>query len=330
MARADYACGLVKRAIAMVFAAGMLAACSTGGVSARRSPSPTARSGAITATATANASLAPPVSSPPPAPPALPAPSPSPSATAPDPFALARSLRYPTAEALAAALANAETTIRSGTASGAQLAGRGQAEGAAYHQLAEQPEWRATVLALLPERLRPIAQANLAASDELKVLNQPRDTLPAWRILAPAPEADLKADYLEAQSLSGIPWQYLAAINLVESRMGRIRGLSSGGAEGPMQFIAATWAYYGHGGDVNNPHDAILGAGRFLADHGGPADMAKALYGYNPSSHYVQAITIYAQQIQADPHALDGYYNWQVYYGTLTRGDALLPVGYGS
>lgn len=315
--------------LALGFAAGLLPACHAATVSARRTPArrtPSPTVGAGTATAPSMApSTAP---SPPPLPsPSVEAPSPSPDT---DPFALARSLRYPTPEALATALANAETTIRSGGASGAQLVTLGEAEDAAYHQLAEQPDWRSTVLAQLPQRLQPIAQANLNASDQLDALNEPRDTLPAWRILAPAPEADLKADYLEAQTASGIPWQYLAAINLVESRMGRIRGLSSGGAEGPMQFIPATWAYYGKGGDVNNPHDAILGAGRFLADHGGPADMARALYAYNPSSHYVQAITIYAQQIEADPHALDGYYNWQVYFGTLTRGDALLTVGYGS
>lgn len=315
------------RVLALGFAAGLLPACHTAAVSARRTPSPTMGAGA---TATAPSTASSPAPSPAPSPSrSVEAPPPSPSPNS-DPFALARSLRYPTPEALATALANAETTIRSGGASAAQLVNLGEAEDAAYHQLDEQPDWRSTVLAQLPERLRPIAQANLDASDQLNALNQPRDTLPAWRILAPAPEADLKADYLAAQTASGIPWQYLAAINLVESRMGRIRGLSSGGAEGPMQFIPATWAYYGKGGDVNNPHDAILGAGRFLADHGGPADMARALYAYNPSSHYVQAITIYAQQIEADPRALDGYYNWQVYYGTLTRGDALLTVGYGS
>ena len=101
------------------------------------------------------------------------------------------------------------------------------------------------------------------------------------------------------------------------------------GTDEPMQFIPQTWAYYGRG-DINNPRDAILAAGRFLADHGGGGDMARALFAYNPSPHYVRAITLYAQQMQADPHALDGYYNWQVYFGTLTCGDALLVVGYGS
>ena len=317
----------MKRALAIALAAGLLAACHGGAASIGPRATTPAASG--TATAATSPTGGPSLSATPSPAAQTPTSATATPAGASDPFTLALRLRYPTPDALAAALANAETAIRSGGATPAALADLGRAQDAAYHQLAEQPEWRAGMLAQLPERLRPIAQANLDAGDELKALDHPRDTLPAWRILAPLPESELKADYLEAQRLSGIPWQYLAAINLVESRMGRIRGLSAGGAEGPMQFIPATWAYYGRG-DVNNPHDAILAAGHFLADHGGPADMARALYGYNPSPHYVRAITIYAQQIQAEPRALDGYYNWQVYFGTLTRGDALLTVGFGA
>ena len=318
----------MRRGPTFALAALSLAACHAGVVSGAPRGSPTL-------TITATVATTPPQVTATAAPAATPTATSQPSASAPpsappsDPFALARSLRYPRPDALAAALANAESAIRSGSASPAALFDLGRSQDAAYHQLVAQPEWQATVLAQLPEPLRPIARANIDAGQELQTLNHPRDTLPAWRILAPLPEGELRADYQEAERLSGIPWQYLAAINLVESRMGRIRGLSAGGAEGPMQFIPPTWAYYGRG-DVNNPHDAILAAGRFLADHSGPGDMAKALYGYNPSPHYVRAITIYAQQIEANPHALDGYYNWQVYFGTLTRGDALLPVGWGS
>ncbi len=318
----------MKAALAFAIAAGSLAACQAGTVAGGRTPS-------AATTPTGTVSTAAPVAVPAATPATPPAPAQTPAGTSPaataasDPFALARSRRYPSPDSLAAALANAETTIRSGTASPAALVDLGSSQDAAYHQLVAQPEWQATVLAQLPPPLRTIAQANIAAGEELKALDHPRDTLPTWRIVAPLPEAELRADYQEAQRLSGIPWQYLAAINLVESRMGRIRGLSAGGAEGPMQFIPQTWAYYGRG-DINNPPDAILAAGRFLADHGGPGDMDRALFAYNPSLHYVRGVTLYAHRIQADPRALDGYYNWQVYFGTLTRGDALLVVGYGS
>src|SRR6266542_1433839 len=40
-------------------------------------------------------------------------------------------------------------------------------------------------------------------------------------------------------------------------------------------------------------------------------------------------VTAYAEVMRAEPNAYRGYYNWQVYYLT-TKGDILLPVGYGS
>jgi membrane-bound lytic murein transglycosylase B len=129
-----------------------------------------------------------------------------------------------------------------------------------------------------------------------------------------------------------VPWQYLAAIHLVETRMGRIRGTSSAGARGPMQFLPATWRRYGGGGDIHATGDAVLAAARLLRAHGAPADMARALYAYNPSRRYVRAVTAYAEQMRADPRAFLGYYQWQVYYGDtlLPEGYPLLPSGAGS
>ena len=37
-------------------------------------------------------------------------------------------------------------------------------------------------------------------------------------------------------------------INLVETRFNRLRNNSSAGAQGPMQFMPATWRAYGLGG----------------------------------------------------------------------------------
>jgi membrane-bound lytic murein transglycosylase B len=110
--------------------------------------------------------------------------------------------------------------------------------------------------------------------------------------------------------------------------MGRIRGTSEAGAKGPMQFLQATWDAYGEG-DINDPHDAIMAAARYLQRNGAPGDMAKALWNYNHSDRYVRAVTLYAQQMEADPRAYLTYHAWQVYY-IMTRGDVLLEEGYGS
>ena len=50
-----------------------------------------------------------------------------------------------------------------------------------------------------------------------------------------------------------------------------------------MQFMPATWRSYGRGGDIQDPRDAILAAGRFLAAAGAARSEAGALYRYNPS-----------------------------------------------
>jgi len=110
--------------------------------------------------------------------------------------------------------------------------------------------------------------------------------------------------------------------------MGRIRGTSTAGAQGPMQFLPSTWARWGGGGDINDPHDAIMAAGRYLAASGAPGDLHRALYAYNHSEHYVKAVTIYATQIEANPRAYLAYHAWQVYYIT-PRGDLWLEEGYG-
>jgi membrane-bound lytic murein transglycosylase B len=136
----------------------------------------------------------------------------------------------------------------------------------------------------------------------------------------------LRAYYGEAEAASGIRWAYLAAIHLVETRLGRIQGTSGAGAQGPMQFIPATWARYGQG-DINDNHDAILAAARFLQANGGPGDMNRALFRYNNSSQYVAAVESYAQLMLTDERAFLGYHGWQVYSVT-TKGMYLLPEGY--
>lgn len=152
-------------------------------------------------------------------------------------------------------------------------------------------------------------------------------TMPAWQIVPPAPAEELLAAYQEAEATFGISWRYLAAINMVETGLGRIRGTSTAGAQGPMQFMPATWAAYGAGGDINDTRDAIMGAARYLAANNGAVDIDNALYRYNHSDHYVRGVRLYADLMDAHPRAFLGYYHWGVWYVT-ELGDVYLPVGY--
>jgi membrane-bound lytic murein transglycosylase B len=234
---------------------------------------------------------------------------------------------------LAAQLTEAERSIRDPSIAGSALARAGHTQQVAYGRLAVREQWHAEVVALVPSGIRPVVEANTRAVTELARQTSadvaahggPSTELPDWRIVTPPPPAELLAEYRSAEAVTGTPWQYLAAIHFVETRMGRIRGNSVAGAQGPMQFIPTTWDIYGEGGDINNTHDAIQAAARMLRANGAPSNMSSALYSYNPSNRYVRAVTIYAEQIAADERAYLGYYHWQVYFGS-----RLLPEGFGA
>ena len=224
-------------------------------------------------------------------------------------------------------LVTAERAVRDRTITGEQLAYMGHLQQLVYRKLIERPELRDPVFAMIPPDVRAAADLNLAACADLWLFGTVYTTiLPAWHIVPPAPLDDLLRYYHEAEAEFGVPWSYLAAINLVETRMGRIRGDSYAGAQGPMQFMPATWDAYGRG-DINDPHDAILAAGRYLSAAGAPARMERAIWAYNHDDEYVDAVQKYAAVMQADPSAFRGYYAWQVYFIT-ANGVILLPVGY--
>ena len=234
--------------------------------------------------------------------------------------------RYPSPAALARALVAADRVLHDRAAPVAAVARAGQAQQRAYRQLALTPGWRAEVYAALPAGPRADARDCVLAAAELRAATRPQPKLPAWRIVPAAPAADLLGYYRESGRRHGIHWTYLAAINLVETRMGRLRGTSSAGARGPMQFLPSTWAEVGRG-DIDDPRDAIDAAARYLVRRGGRADIARGVRGYNPTEHYVRAVLAYARVIQRDATAYRGFYHWQVYY-RLAGGDVVLLEGY--
>ena len=231
-----------------------------------------------------------------------------------------------TAKKVAASLARVERALRAPATPPAELPRIGWEQQNAYRALRAHPGWVPDVLARLPGDVHPIVTANERARRELAALGEPQPNLPDWQILAPPPIEVLRRYYAEAEAASGIPWAYFAAIHLVETNLGRIRGASTAGAQGPMQFIPATWERYGQG-DINDNRDAILGAARLLQANGAPDDMNRALYRYNNSVRYVDAVQAHAELMLSDERAFLGYYHWQVYYST-TNGTFLLPEGY--
>jgi Transglycosylase SLT domain len=211
----------------------------------------------------------------------------------------------------------------------AALGAAAHREQAAYRAIGRHPDWDATIRPRIPPEFLDVYNRNVDARRQLQAMAQPKDTLPAWRIEPPIPADQLMGYYHAAEGESGVAWNYLAAINLVETRFGSIVGVSTAGAEGPMQFLPSTFASYGNGGDVNSPRDSIMAAGRYLAANGFASDRDRAVYGYNHSHQYVQAVDQYAALIASDPAAFPTFYRWDVYYFT-TAGDVLLPIGYAA
>jgi cell wall-associated NlpC family hydrolase len=131
--------------------------------------------------------------------------------------------------------------------------------------------------------------------------------------------------YQKVGSQDGVPWVLLAGIGTVESDNGRdpSTGVSSGsnpfGAAGPMQIgiggaAGNTWGgapshpasekvagvATDEDGDgvasVYDPADAIAGAAKDLLGHGVLTDPSTAIFAYNHSDAYVQAVENYANQ----------------------------------
>ncbi len=200
---------------------------------------------------------------------------------------------------------------------------------AAYRAIGRTPEWDPIIGPRIPPWLAATYDLNVDARRQLYPMTEVKDTVPAWRIVPPAPADALLAHYREAEAATGVGWNYLAAIHLIETRFGSIEGTSTAGAQGPMQFLPSTFEAYGDGGDIHSLRDSIVAAGRYLAANDFANNRDNAIFRYNNSDRYVRAVNDYAELLAADPAAFTGYYRWDVYYRT-TAGDVLLPIGYMS
>jgi hypothetical protein len=192
-----------------------------------------------------------------------------------------------------------------------------------YRHLAAHAVLAERVLDRLGGRAVREARANVAAGHALYEHFSPVHEVPDFRIRRPEPADALRSYFVQAEERFDVGWEVLAAIMLVETRMGRIRSRSSAGAQGPMQFLPATWEAYGLGGDVHDPHDAVLGAANYLRASGAPGNYRAALHAYNPVDAYVTAVWRYAVTMRRYPDAYYAYYNWQVFVRTV-HGDVRL------
>ena len=168
----------------------------------------------------------------------------------------------------------------------------------------------------LPRWLRPEANANLGAIHDLLSLVHPVKHPVKFVVASPKPAGVLLRWFKRAQRRFGVTWRVLASIMYIESKFGRVRSNSYAGAQGPMQFVPATWRAYGLGGNVHDPHDAIMGAANYLDSSGAPTDYRQAVYSYNPAGAYVNAVLTYADRMRRDPDAYYEYYAWQVFVRT--------------
>jgi len=220
---------------------------------------------------------------------------------------------------LAAALTTTTRALRASEWDGSGAVPQDVTLLALHHQrilrlMAEQRSLGDGALSELPRDVLGEARDTVLARRALDAI--PRGKPPKVRVAEAAPASTLRAAYDEAQRRFDVHWSVLAAVNFVESAFGRVRSASEAGARGPMQFLPATWREYGMGGDIDDPHDAIMGAANYLHASGAPEDNRRALYAYNPSRAYVDAVMSYTRRIRRDRHRYFAFHSWQVFVHT--------------
>ncbi|MEV5740142.1 lytic murein transglycosylase [Microbispora rosea] len=187
-----------------------------------------------------------------------------------------------------------------------------------YRYLARNPAVASRTYGKLPKDMAARARDNVTAIRDLLSLAHPVSG-PIKIKVRPAEPADaLLAAFRRAERRFGVEWEVLAAVMLVETKFGRVRSPSYVGAKGPMQFMPGTWKAYGMGGDIDDTGDALLAAANYLHASGAPGDYRRALYAYNHSQAYVDAVLLHARQMKRDIRNYYAYYTWQVYVITPT------------
>ena len=103
--------------------------------------------------------------------------------------------------------------------------------------------------------------------------------------------------YQKAGQAFGVNPKLIQAVHIVESGASGTRQVTSyAGAQGPMQFMPATFRAYAVDGngdgvkEINNVDDAVFSAAKYLAANGGAVNHRKALWHYNHSEAYINKV----------------------------------------
>jgi hypothetical protein len=242
---------------------------------------------------------------------------------APPPTSLVPPLDQPpptSADELARALTETERAIRDPSVDTETARAAGRRAQRLYAVLNDNEQWADRVTGALPLDVRTDVELHWSARRNLSALvtsTSLATEMPLWRIREPLGVDELMGYYREAEEATGIPWSVLAAIHLIESRMGRIEGLSTAGAVGPMQFLPSTWAECCVG-DPTSDRDAIMGAAVYLDRSGAATDLEGAVFAYNRSDRYVRAVLDYATVLDRNELAYRGLHGFEVWF----RGSA--------
>jgi hypothetical protein len=189
------------------------------------------------------------------------------------------------------------------------VATAGDAE-AAYARVAALVAAAEARLSVLDERARQ-ARAAEQAAEMLRRLRAQADAQ-AGAAAARATARTVPGGYFAlyraaAATCPGLRWEVVAAIGQVETGHGTNVKVSSAGAQGPMQFMPATFAAYGVDGggdgriDIWDPADSVFSAANYLCANGAgsPRKLRGAIWRYNHADWYVAMVLRIADQLAA-------------------------------
>jgi len=178
-----------------------------------------------------------------------------------------------------------------------------------YDQLSDAMAEAGASLAQLSDHARSLGAAERAAA-RLRAYAAAAAASASARVstaTAAAIPADFRRLYIaSAKTCHGLSWTVLAAIGQVESGHGRNPSTSYAGAQGPMQFLPATFAAYAVDGDrdgdrdIMDPADSIFTAAHYLCANGagqGAAGLHNAIWHYNHAEWYVALVLKIAGQL---------------------------------